>query len=152
MRLEKSFVTVGLSHHQVLSLSISTIKSNWNVIICISLPWGEILYYLRDRIIISLQNICQIFTLRSHKNWKQDYLKKNWVLCHVFQMYCFKGTVVYSKTTENKRHGIRHDFLEIHLLWLLTSHENRIEYKKKIFSMNDFSSLLCFIADLICIV
>ena len=50
---------------------------------------------------------------------KQDYLKKNWVLCRVlgqFQMFCFKGTC--SKAKQFRiifRHGIRPKFLEIHL-------------------------------------
>ena len=48
------------------------------------------------------------------------YLKKNLVLCHVlghFQIFCFKCT--YSKAKQLRivlRHGIRPNFLEIHLL------------------------------------
>ena len=48
---------------------------------------------------------------------KQDYLKKNVVLCHVlghFLMFCFKCTSVLKQNNWE----LRPDFLEIHLLWV----------------------------------
>ena len=51
---------------------------------------------------------------------KQDYMKKNWVLCHVlgnFQMFVLNALCSKAKGLRIfLRPGIRHDFLEIHLL------------------------------------